>query len=249
MDAQSNNKTATLHPALSWEPVADRAATAQKDGMDELLEAIEAELALQEHAVPPEDHTMEDFEQSVRSALEGIDPELLLAPDEVHEPVAAAVEAVDVEDAPHPGEQEPQAADPFDTTPDEPIVLVAEPADRPEYSWDQTYDAAVEPLEAVELELALQNQNLVSLGFEESIHTALSEIGGEMLFQMRLERQDCQRIAAVRVGQGNEQQLALVIMPPGGGLMRVEPVEQSHDPLATIARSYAGLVDSFRAAA
>ena len=66
---------------------------------------------------------------------------------------------------------------------------------------------------------------------------------------MRMEHEDCQRIAAVRLGRGDEQQFALVIMPPGGGLMRVEPVAQSTNPLAMITESYAGLVDVFRAAA
>ena len=64
---------------------------------------------------------------------------------------------------------------------------------------------------------------------------------------MRVEREDCQRIAAVRIGSGEEQQFALVIMPPGGGLMRVEPVEQSSNPLALITESYASLMDTFRA--
>ena len=94
--------------------------------------------------------------------------------------------------------------------------------------------AETNSLEAVELELALHNQNLVSLGFEESIQTALKEIGGEMLFQMRLEDGDCQRVAAVRIGSGEEQEFALVIMPPGGGLMRVE---WSSIPLALITES------------
>ena len=118
----------------------------------------------------------------------------------------------------------------------EPAAIVAEQVD----TLDQS-------LEAVQLELALHSQNLISLGFEESIQTALKDIGGEMLFQMRLEREDCQRIAAVRIGSGEEQQFALVIMPPGGGLMRVEPVEQSSNPLALITKSYASLMDTFRA--
>jgi hypothetical protein len=109
--------------------------------------------------------------------------------------------------------------------------------------------AETNSLEAVELELALQNQNLVSLGFEESIQTALKAIGGEMLFQMRLENEDCQRVAAVRIGSEDERQFALVIMPPDGGLMRVEPVAQSSNPIAQITESYAGLMDVFRAAA
>jgi hypothetical protein len=109
--------------------------------------------------------------------------------------------------------------------------------------------ASGESLETVEFELALHNQNLVSLGFEESIRAALEGTGGEMLFQMRLEDGDCQRVAAVRIGSREEQEFALVIMPPGGGIMRVEPVNQSSNPLARIAESYAGLMDVFRAAA
>jgi hypothetical protein len=104
-------------------------------------------------------------------------------------------------------------------------------------------------LEAVELELALHNQNLVSLGFEESILTALKATGGEILFQMRLENKDCQRVAAVRIGREDERQFALVIMPPDGGLMRVEPVAHSSNPVAKITESYAGLMDVFHAAA
>jgi hypothetical protein len=127
-------------------------------------------------------------------------------------------------------------------------VMIAATAE-PEPAVAPVVQTSDDSLEAVELELALQNQNLISLGFEESISTALNEIGGEMLFQMRLEREDCQRIAAVRIGAGEQQQFALVIMPPGGGLMRVEPVEQSSNPLAIIAKSYAGLVDTLRAAA
>jgi hypothetical protein len=110
-----------------------------------------------------------------------------------------------------------------------------------------TQEIARESLEAVELELELHNQNLVSLGFEESIRVALERIGGEILFQMRIENEDCQRVAAVRLG--DERELALVIMPPNGGLMRVEPVAQSTNPLARITESYAGLMDVFRAAA
>ena len=110
-------------------------------------------------------------------------------------------------------------------------------------------EAPGESLETVEFELALHNQNLVSLGFEESIRAALEGTGGEMLFQMRLEDGDCQRVAAVRIGNGDEREFALVIMPPGGGIMRVEPVAQSSNPLARIAESYAGLMDVFRAAA
>ena len=135
---------------------------------------------------------------------------------------------------------------------EEPVATGPAPAERADTRLADTSSADTNladanSLEAVELELALHNQNLVSLGFEESIHTALKAIGGEMLFQMRLENETCQRVAAVRIG--SEGELALVIMPPDGGLMRVEAVAQSSNPIARITESYAGLMDVFRAAA
>jgi hypothetical protein len=130
---------------------------------------------------------------------------------------------------------------------DELVATGPAPAEQADTSLADTNLADTNSLEAVELELALHNQNLVSLGFEESIHTALKAIGGEMLFQMRLENETCQRVAAVRIG--SEGELALVIMPPDGGLMRVEAVAQSSNPIAKITESYAGLMDVFRAAA
>ena len=141
-----------------------------------------------------------------------------------------------------------------DLATDEPVADEPEAFEQAPVGQASAEQASVEQtdtnsLEAVELELALHNQNLVSLGFEESIQTALKEIGGEMLFQMRLENADCQRVAAVRIGNDTERQFALVIMPPDGGLMRVEPVAQSSNPIAKITESYAGLMDVFRAAA
>ena len=103
-------------------------------------------------------------------------------------------------------------------------------------------------LEAVELELALHNQNLVSLGFEELIRTALKATGGEILFQMRSRTKTASTLRRSASAATSEREFALVIMPPDGGLMRVEPVAQSSNPIAAITESYAGLMDVFRAA-
>lgn len=133
---------------------------------------------------------------------------------------------------------------------DSPLAKAASNAETASEAPAETETAAAgESLETVEFELALHNQNLVSLGFEESIRAALQGTGGEMLFQMRVEDEECQRVAAVRIGSGEEQEFALVIMPPGGGIMRVESVNQSSNPLARIAESYAGLMDVIRTAA
>jgi len=258
MHAQSNAELATMEPtaagtAADWH---------HAESMDELLESIEAELALHEHELMEQNLDMADFEESIRNALDGLDGETQPSPEPAGD-VAMPVEA-DVTDVgsaeeqsaatPEPIAEEAPAAAIETPLAERELVAALEPA--AEHDMVATPAAATEEpaaagesLEAVELELALHNQNLVSLGFEESIRTALTDIGGEMLFQMRIEQEDCQRIAAVRIGRGEEQQFALVIMPPGGGLMRVEPVEQSSNPLARITESYAGLMDTFRAAA
>jgi hypothetical protein len=225
MDAPTHTETATAEPTGTT-PV----EAAVRDGMDELLATMEAELALNERDVALEEQQIDswDFEESIRGAL-----------DAIGQASPSTTEAASTETAEGAGDIW-VAADQHAVAGDQvaSAAVVAEPA--------ETLD---ESLETVELELALHNQNLISLGFEESIQTALKGVGGEMLFQMRLEREDCQRIAAVRIGTGEEQQFALVIMPPGGGLMRVEPVEQSTNPLARITESYASLMDTFRAAA
>lgn len=85
--------------------------------------------------------------------------------------------------------------------------------------------------------------------FEESVRMALAAVGGELLFQMRLENvDDCRHVAAVTLGSGDHRRVALVILPLDGA-MRIEPVETSTNPVAAIARSYVGLVDAYKSAA
>ncbi|BCH26122.1 hypothetical protein MesoLjLc_60370 [Mesorhizobium sp. L-8-10] len=85
--------------------------------------------------------------------------------------------------------------------------------------------------------------------FEESVRMALAAVGGELLFQMRLENvDDCRHVAAVTLGTGGDRRVALVILPPEG-VMRIEPVESSTNPLAALARSYAGVLDAYQSAA
>ena len=106
-------------------------------------------------------------------------------------------------------------------------------------------------LETVELELALQHEDLIKLTFEDSLKTALDRLGGRLLFDMRLDNaiDDCQRVAAVTLGDGDDKQFALVIMPEGGGSIRVEAAEASGNPLAAIAQSYEGVMTALKMAA
>jgi len=267
MDAQSNT-----------EEVAVRATTIEAARVEHARESIDfaelLDLRDLEAALDDSDFASLDLEGSVRAALaeiadaSGASHEIGARSAEAAQPATAAntednglglldglelelamatvdLEPSDLEEAPATTLSEAlgaasNAADPTEES--------AAPVNQASTVVEET-SAAGDTLETVEFDLALQNQNLVSLGFEESIRTALEGVGGEVLFQMRLEKEDCQRVAAVRIGIGEEQEFALVIMPPGGGIMRVEPVRQSNNPLAMITESYAGLMDVFRAAA
>jgi hypothetical protein len=99
-------------------------------------------------------------------------------------------------------------------------------------------------------ELALQLQDLQSSGFEAAVTAAVDSVGGEVLFDMPLPAEtDCQRVAAVSVGSGEERALVLVMLPKDGEALRVETVEESSHPVAGIVAAYVGLMDHLAVAA
>jgi hypothetical protein len=85
--------------------------------------------------------------------------------------------------------------------------------------------------------------------FDEALNQVLSSAGGELLFRFTNDTAVGEKIAAVRLGDGEARLIALVILPPHGDPLRVEPVEESKNPLAALAKSYASLVDAWQAAA
>lgn len=99
-------------------------------------------------------------------------------------------------------------------------------------------------LELVELELALNHQDFVDLGFEGTVRRAAEGIGGRMLFHMRMDGlSDCDWVAAVLLGEPEERKYALVVQPATGGELRVEDAAESRIPVARIAAPYASLID------
>jgi len=85
--------------------------------------------------------------------------------------------------------------------------------------------------------------------FDEALNRVLSSAGGEVLFRIAGDAEEAEKVAAVRLGDGEARLIALVILPPNGAPLRVEPVDDSANPLAPLARSYASLVDAWKAAA
>jgi hypothetical protein len=109
--------------------------------------------------------------------------------------------------------------------------------------------AAAPSLEIVQLELALQTCDTLEADFATSVRHALSIAGGELLFELRVDGiADAQRVAVVEIGEGEENERALVFMG-GDGAMRVEAVSGQDDRLAGFAASYAGMMDRYGPAA
>ncbi|MEZ5810774.1 MAG: hypothetical protein R3D45_05090 [Rhizobiaceae bacterium] len=99
-------------------------------------------------------------------------------------------------------------------------------------------------LEAVELELALQMQDIVSNGFEDSVQNAVEAAGYNFLFQFPAGRENGhQRVAAISAGRGDERQILLVHLAEDGETLRVEAPDDKNRSIARFAASYAGLMD------
>lgn len=102
-------------------------------------------------------------------------------------------------------------------------------------------DALSEDL-AESLDLEMEND------FGALVRSAAAKIGGEILFEVE-NVPDSGHVAAVSMGAGEQRRFVLVIQPSDGSPLRVEPAEESVNPLAALAESYAGLVDAYKKAA
>jgi len=98
-------------------------------------------------------------------------------------------------------------------------------------------------LEIVELELALRHQDLVEVGFEGAVRQALSQVGGSLLFQMRMDGvAGCDWIAAVALAGDDDRKFAVIAKPTDGGPLKVEDAETSDIPIARLANAYANVM-------
>jgi hypothetical protein len=101
-------------------------------------------------------------------------------------------------------------------------------------------------METVEFELALQLQVRPGKAFETVLSDALENVGGTLLFNMPLQPETgAGHVAAVSLPSGEERILALVV--EADGALRVEPAEQSTNPVARIVPAYAGVMDHLAA--
>ena len=77
-------------------------------------------------------------------------------------------------------------------------------------------------LEVVEIELALGAQDIVADGFEGALRKAADLVSGEVMFNIRApEDSDQQRIAAISVSDGTDDQIVVVMLGKDGTTMTV----------------------------
>ncbi|APH71257.1 hypothetical protein [Aquibium oceanicum] len=106
---------------------------------------------------------------------------------------------------------------------------------------NQNNDGA--PLEVVEFELSLNSQDIAECGFEAAVRHAADKADGHFLFLMPAHMiEDCQRVAAVSVGGGDDRSTVLVLLQDDGRSVRIEDAEGSANPFAGMALSYGGLL-------
>jgi hypothetical protein len=99
------------------------------------------------------------------------------------------------------------------------------------------------PLEAVEFELALNAQDIVTSGFEGAVRRAAEMAEGSFLFHMPAHASpDCQRVAAVSLAGPDAPFTLLVLLGGDGRTVKLEDAQASDNPLAGMAVSYGGLL-------
>jgi hypothetical protein len=92
-------------------------------------------------------------------------------------------------------------------------------------------------LEFVMLEMHMTATDIWREGFADSLAKAAEELGGTLLFNVRLDDEDAyQRCAAVLLNQGQEDEcVALVFLDKSGRSVHLENAEESSHPLAASA--------------
>ena len=98
------------------------------------------------------------------------------------------------------------------------------------------------PLELLELELSLDGFSGDAESFADAVRNAADQVGGDFLFDLPASglAEDCRRIAALRVPQGEEGALAVVfaLLDAEGAAIRVETPDETMKDLKRFADAF-----------
>lgn len=100
------------------------------------------------------------------------------------------------------------------------------------------------------VELPEKGTTVSDQDFETVVRGALDAVGGTLLFKVRVDQaEEPHHAAAAFVGEGENRQFLIMILPIAGGHLRVETTAKSKSPIAGIAAAYVGLAEAFGHAA
>ncbi|MBB4003007.1 MAG: hypothetical protein V7704_13350 [Aurantimonas endophytica] len=119
---------------------------------------------------------------------------------------------------------------------------------RIEADIDAGQDRAADTIEAVELELALDMQDLTQSDFETCVRAAATVVGGELLFDIPADGsvEDASRIAAVRIAGENRDNIVFAVLNGSGDNIRVSGREEIGDRFHGFARAFVGVLTRIR---
>ena len=102
-------------------------------------------------------------------------------------------------------------------------------------------------LEAVEVEFALGAQDVLTDGFDLSLAKAAQIVGGEVLFNMpALDTTLAQRIGAILVPSGNQEQVVFVTLLNDGLTLSHEPLSGNNVLFESLGRNYAAVMGKLK---
>lgn len=119
---------------------------------------------------------------------------------------------------------------------------------RIEADIDPGQDRAAETFEAVELELALDMQDLTQNDFEACVRAAAAVVGGELLFDIPADGsvEDASRIAAVRIEGADRDSIVFAVLNAEADNIRVSGREEIGDRFHGFARAFVGVLTRIR---
>ncbi|WP_439273381.1 hypothetical protein [Pseudochrobactrum sp. HB0163] len=102
-------------------------------------------------------------------------------------------------------------------------------------------------LEAVEVELALGAQDVLTDGFDLSLAKAAEIVGGEVLFNMpALDTTHAQRIGAILVPSPQQDQVVFVTLLNDGITLSHEPLSGNNMLFESLGRNYAAVMNRLK---
>ncbi|UIJ71131.1 hypothetical protein [Aurantimonas sp. HBX-1] len=113
---------------------------------------------------------------------------------------------------------------------------------------DAGQDRVVDTFEAVELELALDMQDLTESDFETCVRAAAAVVGGELLFDIPADGsvEDASRIAAVRIEGEDRDVIVFAVLNADGDNIRVSGRDEIGDRFHGFARAFVGVLTRIR---